>query len=80
MAITLVTFGVVSYYVAPLAFLLGNFSLLFAILNNILLLMIFGLSFLTMIVQPMIQSVVLEFLLVICWKDRKLRPLIHKNV
>ena len=73
-------FGIVSYYIIPLAFLLENFSLLFSALANILLMVTFGMCFLTMLIQPFVERSVLEIILVFAWGDRRLKPLILKNI
>ena len=80
LGLTLVGFGIVSYYVIPLAFLLENYGLLFYSLANILLMVTFGMCFLTMLVQPLVQRIVLETILTIAWGDRRLKPLILKNI
>jgi hypothetical protein len=80
LGLTLVGFGIMSYYVIPLAFLLGNFGLLFSSLTNILLMVTFGMCFLTMLIQPLVQRVVLEIILFFAWGDRRLKPLILKNI
>lgn len=80
MGLTLVGFGIVSYYIIPMAFLFYNYTLLFSSLANILLLATFGMCFLTMLVQPLVQRVVLEVILFFAWGDRRLKPLILKNI
>lgn len=80
LGLTLVGCGVMSYYVIPLAFLLNNFSLLFSSLTNLLLMVTFGMCFLTMLVQPLVQRVILEIMMFFAWGDRKLKPLILKNI
>jgi hypothetical protein len=52
MAVMLVVLGVLTYYVAPSAFLFGKFELFFFILNSVLLLMIIGLTFISVLVLP----------------------------
>ena len=52
LAIMLVVLGVICYYVAPSAFLFQNFSLFFMILNGLLLLMILGMTFISILLQP----------------------------
>ena len=54
MAIMLVVLGVLTYYVAPSAFIYQNYELFFMILNSILLLMILGLTFISILVLPML--------------------------
>ena len=86
MAIMLIVLGVATYYVAPAAFIYGNFELFFMILNSILLLMILGLTFISILVLPLLQSAMLSTMLLLnrvlcrCCKDRKLKVVILKNM
>lgn len=52
MAIMLVVLGVCTYYIAPVSFLYKKYELFFLILNGLLLIMILGLTFISMLVQP----------------------------
>lgn len=80
MAIMLVVLGVCTYYIAPVAFLFQKFDLFFLILNGLLLIMIVGMTFLTMLIQPHLEAGMLTSLMFCCKKDRKLKPLIVKNM
>lgn len=80
MSIMLVVLGVMTYYVAPSAFLFGNFELFFFILNMVLLLMIIGLTFISVLVLPGMQSSLIDVILFFAVQDRKLRSLIYKNI
>jgi len=51
----LVVLGVMTYYVAPVSFLFKQYELFFLILNGLLLIMILGLTFLAMLIQPMFE-------------------------
>mmetsp|Transcript_1248 Transcript_1248/g.778 ORF Transcript_1248/g.778 Transcript_1248/m.778 type:complete len:141 (+) Transcript_1248:1072-1494(+) len=50
--ITLVVMGILTYYVAPMSFLMENYTLFFFILNMVLIFMILGLSFIAMTILP----------------------------
>ena len=76
----LVVGGIGTYYVAPTAFLYGNYSLFFFILNLLLLCMILGLTFIGILVLPMLQHTILRVILFAVKKDRKMRFLILKNM
>jgi hypothetical protein len=52
MAILLVVLGIATYYVAPTSFLYGNFEMFFGILNSLLLMMILGLTFISVLLLP----------------------------
>jgi hypothetical protein len=52
LAILLVFLGILTYYFAPLSFLYRNYTLFFMILNLILIMMILGLSFLSLLTLP----------------------------
>jgi hypothetical protein len=74
-----VALGVITYYFIPLTFMYRNFSLFFTILNLILLLMILGLSFLSLLILPTLQSLLTSLFLSFFRWDRPLRRLLDKN-
>ena len=76
----LVVLGIFTYYVAPTAFLFGNYELFFYILNGVLLLMILGLTFVSILILPYIQAAFLNIFLLVVRKDRKLKTLVMKNM
>jgi hypothetical protein len=80
MAVMLVVLGVLTYYVAPMAFIYQNFELFFVILNGVLILMIMGLTFIAILLLPYIQSALLSLFLYCYRKDLKLKPIIAKNM
>ena len=81
-AILLVVLGILTYYIGPEAFLFGNFNLFFAILNSLLLLMILGMTFLTILIFPYLERLFVNlFLCCPCArKDKNLKPVIMKNL
>lgn len=76
----LVVLGVLTYYVAPMAFLFKDYELFFEILNAILLLMIMGLTFVSIIFLPYVQRFFIRIFLFLYPKDRKLKEVIMKNL
>lgn len=54
-SLMLVILGIVTYYLAPTAFMFANYSLFFRIMNIILLLMIIGLVFISIMFMPTLQ-------------------------
>lgn len=54
-SLMLVILGIVTYYLAPTAFMFGNFPLFFGIMNMILLLKILGLLFISIMFLPKLQ-------------------------
>lgn len=80
LAIMLVVLGVMTYYVAPVSFLFQKIELFFLILNGLLLIMILGLTFLSMLLQPYFQKALLSFSMCLCKRDRNLHSLISKNM
>lgn len=79
-AVMLVVMGVLTYYVAPTAFLYQKYELFFEIMNAILLLMILGMTFVAILLLPILQGIVLRCFLFCFKKDRKLERVIVKNL
>jgi len=63
MASMLVILGVLTYYVAPMSFIYGNYELFFLIMNGILLMMILGMTFIAILVLPFLQDLLLYIML-----------------
>lgn len=78
--VTLVVMGVLTYYIAPMSFLLKNYQLFFFILNLVLIFMILGISFVSMLLLPFFQEGFLRLFVLIYRKDKKLYPLTKKNL
>ena len=81
-SIMLVVLGILTYFVAPQAFLFKDFELFFGIMNSLLLLMILGLTFLTILIFPYLERLFVNLFL---WspcgrKDKKLKDVIMKNL
>jgi len=79
-SITLIVSGIATYYVAPVAFLFRNFELFFLILNAILLMMVLGLTFISILLFPLLQGLLIRLFLCCNRKDRKLYAIISKNM
>lgn len=80
LGLTLVAVGVMTYYLAPASFLFKKMEIFFFILNFILIGMILGLGFICVLIFPYIQQLMI-YLICLCVKvDRKLKPLILKNI
>lgn len=81
LAVLLVVLGVACYYVAPVSFLFNEYRIFFLILNGLLLMMILGLTFLSVLLQPYIEWLfVATTLFTCCRRDRKMFSLINKNL
>ena len=80
LGLTLVWIGVMTYYLAPAAFIFNRLGIFFIILNIILLGMIVGLAFLCFLIFPTIQTLIVYAVCNIFRFDLKLKPLIMKNM
>lgn len=80
LAIMLVVLGILTYYVAPVSFLFRKIELFFLILNGLLLIMIIGLTFLSMLLQPKLEALFLKLSMLVCRRDRNLNAVISKNM
>lgn len=79
-AIMLIVLGAITYYVAPMAFVYQNYSLFFFILNFILILMILGLAFISILLLPFVETLYVKLFLCLMRKDRKLYKVVSKNL
>ena len=65
--------GFLCYYVAPTAFINQNLQMFLFIMNVILLLMILGITFIAVLLQPYIENLLIKFWLnFVCKRDRNL--------
>lgn len=76
----LVVLGVATYYVAPAAFLFGHLDIFFFIMNGLLLIMILGLTFISILLLPGLQRIIVAIFTTIYWKDRKIKVLVLKSI
>ena len=79
-SISLIVIGMLTYYVAPLSFILSNMSLFLFIMIGILLTMILGLIILTQLLVPYLQKFILKIIMIISFKDRNLNLIVLKNL
>ena len=79
-AITLIIIGLLTYYVAPLSFLLLNSSLFLFIMIGILITMLLGLIILTQLLVPYLQKFILKIIMFLSFKDRNLHLIVIKNL
>ena len=79
-AITLIVIGLLTYYLAPLSFLLMNTSLFLFIMIGILITMLLGLIILTQLLVPYLQKIILKIIMFLSFKDRKLHIIVLKNL
>jgi len=72
-AIMLIVMGILTYYLAPSAFLFQDYTLFFLIMNIILILMILGLAFISILLQPYLEVLYANaFTKCCCRRDKKL--------
>jgi len=77
----LVILGVVTFYLVPSSFLNKNLDLFFDVFNLILLMIIFGLTFLAVLIFALFERIIKWIVLnTCCCKDRHLSSLIQKNM
>ena len=79
-AATLIIIGLLTYYLAPLSFLLNNFSLFLFIMIAILITMLMGLLILAQLLVPYLQKLILKIIMFLSFKDRKLTLIVLKNL
>ena len=78
-AILLVVLGGITYYVAPMSFVYENYSLFFFVLNLVLIMMILGLSFISILLLPYVQLMFLKIFLLFMRGDKNLETVVKKN-
>ena len=79
-AITLIVIGLLTYYLAPMSFLLLDSQLFLFIMIAILITMLLGLIILTQLLVPYLQKLILRIIMFISWKDRNLHLIVVKNL
>ena len=79
-SITLITIGILTYYVGPLSFLFLNSRLFLFIMLGILMAILIGLIVLTQILVPYLQKFILKIIMFLSFKDRNLHLLVSKNL
>lgn len=79
-AILLVLLGGITYYGAPMSWVYRNYSLFFFIINFILIMMILGLAFISILLLPFVQIMFLKIFMFIVRGDRILYRVVNKNL
>lgn len=80
LGITLISVGIMTYYLVPASFLFERFDIFFYIINIILIGMLLGVSFLCFLVFRICQKAFVFSFLCCFRRDRKLKSLIYKNL
>lgn len=79
--VMLVVLGVVTFYLVPSSFINHNLSLFFFVFNMILVMIIFGLTFLAILIFAAVERLLKWIMLnTCCRRDRHLTELIQKNM
>ena len=77
----LIIIGVLTYYVAPASFLYNRVDIFLFIMNLILICMILGLTFISLLVLPYVQRGMLVMITkCICRRDKNLHSIVRKNL
>ena len=79
-AILLVFLGGITYYAVPLSWVYENFTLFFFIINLILIMMILGLAFVSILLLPFVQTMFLKIFLLVMRHDKNLERVVAKNL
>ena len=79
-AILFIIMGFATYYLAPLSFLLNDYSIFLLILNVILIVMILGLIFMLQLIVPYLQLLILNIIILFAWKDKNIYFVVKKNL
>ena len=76
----MVFMGIASYYLAPKAFIMQELTLFLAIMNVILVIFLLGLTVLLNLLEGYLEQIILKIILCFMRADRKLQPIILKNI
>ena len=80
-ALILVTVGFCTYYVVPYAFFNQELSLVFTLLNLLLVLIIIGLTLICVLIFPMLEQLLLWITLnTCCRRDKRFHSIVEKNM
>ena len=79
-AVTLIIIGLLTYYLAPMSFILLNSQMFLFIMIAILITMLLGLIILTQLLVPYLQKLILKIIMIFSCKDRKLHLIVLKNL
>lgn len=79
-ALVLIFMGISSYYMAPKAFIMQDLPLFLWIMNLILIIFLIGLTVLFNLFENFLEWTILKTILLFFYKDRKLEPIVTKNM
>jgi len=79
-SVLFIVMGFATYYLAPLSFILDDYSLFLLILNIILIVMILGLIFMLQLIVPYLQLLILNIILLFAYKDKNIYFVVKKNL
>lgn len=79
-AVLFVVIGFMTYYIVPLAFMMGKFEIFLYLLNIILILMILGLTFMVQLFQGVLERYAAKLLVLCSYVDRKVLSIVLKNL
>jgi len=79
-SITLIIIGLLTYYAIPFCFYQNNLFVFSFIMLVVLILMVFGLIFLSFLLVPIINKILLKIILFFSFKDRKFHLIILRNI
>ena len=79
-SLILIIMGFITYYLAPLSFLLMNPSIFIMIMMFILIIMLIGMIVLIQIIIPYLEKKILDIIFLIFYKDRNIHFVVLKNL
>ena len=79
-SITLIIIGLLTYYAVPFSFYQNNLSVFLFIMLGVLISMILGLIFLSLLLVPIINKLLLKIILFFSFKDKKFNLIILRNI
>lgn len=80
-SLILIVIGFTTYYFIPLSFSKGKISIMFLLLNLILVMVVIGLTFLSTLVTTALERLILWLTLhTCCRRDKKMYPIIVSNM
>ena len=79
-SLVMIIMGFSTYYLAPLCFLLSNYTMFLFILNTILIFMIIGLILVMQIIVPYLEKAILYIIMLVIRSDRNIKFVVLKNL
>ena len=78
-ALTLLSIGILTYYVAPYAVIYSNVPLFFIVLTIVMIMMVIGFVLLGNLAQPYFEKFLLKVILISMPRERSLETIVRKN-